>query len=191
MISIAVALLGVIFGLSVLSISDPDIPTETQSADVNSAISDDIQGPTYRYVNFSELEVQYDDYGDPLPATSGQNFTAQSGQMKQETLTIDLPLDGSVEYKMIMDQGGGAVYTWTVEGGEAYYDFHAHQKSENPDLFTRYAEGESTSQSGSIVAAYAGQHGWFWFNIADGPITITLNISGFYEELIKVSPKEN
>lgn len=191
MLSVAVALLGVIFGLSVLSTSNSSDQSATPVSAAVPDISTDSEGPDYHYLDFSKLEVSYDDFGDPLPAVSGQNYTAQSGDMKQETLTIELPLDGSVEYKMIMSQGNSAVYKWAADGGEAYYDFHAHQDTGNPDLFTRYDMGESTSQSGSIIAPYAGQHGWFWFNISDGPITITLNVAGFYDELVKITPEEN
>lgn len=189
MLSTAVAVLGVIFGLSVLSTTESVDQPITQATDPDSAVSSESEGLNYRYLNFAELEVDYDDFGDPLPAVSGQNFTAQSGDMKKATLTIELPLDGSVEYKMIMAQGNSAVYNWSAVGGAAYYDFHAHQESDNPDLFTRYDMGESMSRSGSIVAPYAGQHGWFWFNISDGPITITLDVAGFYDELVKITPE--
>jgi len=36
------------------------------------------------------------------------------------------------------------------------------------------------------MAAYTGQHGWFWLNIADGPTTVTLEVSGFYDEIVEI-----
>jgi hypothetical protein len=36
------------------------------------------------------------------------------------------------------------------------------------------------------MAAYTGQHGWFWLNIADGPTTVTLDVNGFYDEIVEI-----
>ena len=55
------------------------------------------------------------------------------------------------------------------------------------DFFTRYSEGEASSDSGSIVAAYKGQHGWFWLNISDQPVTITLEVAGFSDRNVLIA----
>ena len=84
-----------------------------------------------------------------------------------------------------MDQGEVLLYEWIADG-EVYYDFHAHEAKGNPDFWTRYSEGEGTADQGSIVAPYQGQHGWFWMNIEERPITIKLTIAGYYDELTEI-----
>ena len=77
------------------------------------------------------------------------------------------------------------LYHWEANG-DVYYDFHAHQEAGDPDFFTRYVAGEGQQDKGSIVALYQGQHGWYWLNISDGPVKISLAVAGYYSKLIKI-----
>jgi hypothetical protein len=128
-----------------------------------------------------------DDFGTALPVTDGENFAPNSGEMKTETVTITIEGDGGVEYKALMDQGDVIVFSWKTDGGQAYYDFHAHQENGSPDFFTRYDEGEGVGRSGSILAPYEGQHGWYWLNLEADPITITLEVAGDYNEIVEIN----
>ena len=38
---------------------------------------------------------------------------------------------------------------------------------------------------GSFTAPVAGRHGWFWQNLNDDTVTITVRTSGFYERLVR------
>ena len=38
-------------------------------------------------------------------------------------------------------------------------------------------------QSGVLRAAFTGNHGWFWRNRTDAPVTLTLRTRGDYSEL--------
>ena len=43
----------------------------------------------------------------------------------------------------------------------------------------------ATGAAGLIpVAPFAGEHGWYWLNIHDGPVTITLTVTGFYDDIV-------
>jgi len=143
--------------------------------------------PVYRFFDPSGLDVSEDEFGQVEPAALGENFSEGSGPMSGDTVVIDLPGDGSVEYKAIMRQGDSLVYSWEADGGQVYYDFHAHQKTDTRGFFTRYSEGEGTKHGGSIVAAYDGQHGWFWLNLEAGPVRITLNVAGYYSEIVEIA----
>ena len=142
--------------------------------------------PVFRFLAADDVSIEYDDFNQPLPLANGENFIARDGEPKSETLTIELELDEAVEYKALMQQGDSISFSWNTDGGEAYYDFHGHDESFGPEFFTRYDEGEGTARSGVILAAYAGQHGWYWLNIEDGPITITLDVAGFYDEIVEI-----
>jgi len=142
--------------------------------------------PVIRYLAPEDVAVEHDEFGQVIPLASGENFIARETAPKSETLTFTLESDATVEYKAIMKQGDSVAFRWSTAGGQAYYDFHAHDEAFGPEFFTRYDEGEGSERSGSIVAAYDGQHGWFWLNIEAEPITITLDVAGFYDEVVEI-----
>jgi len=142
--------------------------------------------PVYRFIAPGDLAIEPDEFGRAKPSTVGENYIRREGEPKSETVTIDLELDGAIEYKVMMQQGDAITFSWTTDNGEAYYDFHAHDDAFGDEFFTRYEEGETGQLSGSIVAPYTGQHGWYWLNLNDGPTTITLQVAGFYDEIVRI-----
>jgi len=132
--------------------------------------------------------VEFDRYE---PAVLGEPFAkTHSNVYRTDQLTIKLAIGEEVEYKAVMQQGDALVYSWTVGSGIVYTDFHA-DPGENaegyPDeYFIRYRESETGSSSGSIVAPFNGNHGWYWLNIEDNAVEITLNVSGFYDSVTEV-----
>ena len=184
LIALAALGLGALIGVSLV---DDQVVTEEAAAtnDVAPVVSSG-GAPVFRYLGPVGVAVAYDEYGQAEPAASGENFINRDGAPKSESLTITLEADASVEYKAIMKQGDTITFRWSTDGGQAYYDFHAHDEAFGPEFFTRYDEGEGTERSGSIVAAYDGQHGWFWLNLEGGPTTITLDVTGFYDEVVEI-----
>jgi hypothetical protein len=184
LIALAALGLGALIGVSLV---DDQAATEQPVATTDLApVASTGGAPVLRYLAPEGVTVEYDEYGQAVPLASGENFIAREGAPKSETLTITLEADASVEYKAIMKQGDAVAFRWSTDGGQAYYDFHAHDDAFGPEFFTRYDEGEGTERAGSIVAAYDGQHGWFWLNLEGGPTTITLEVAGFYEEIIEI-----
>jgi len=106
--------------------------------------------------------------------------------------TIEVPLDEfeHVEVKANMKQGDALVYSWKlVEGETVYTDFHAdpHETDKYPEQYwVRYAESEDPSASGSIVAPFDGNHGWYWMNIEENPVKIVLEVRGYYENIEEI-----
>ena len=141
-----------------------------------------------RYIAEETIEVEFDEFGDPLPAAVGENFIPGDGDFKNDRLTIVLAPDKGIEYKALLDQGDTITYHWSVDNGQVYFDLHAHDTAFGPDFFTRYAEGEAFHDAGAIVAAYDGQHGWYWLNLEAEPVTIVLEVSGFYDDIIRIEP---
>ena len=139
----------------------------------------------YIGIDPSATPAVVNEFGEAQPVMDGRNIRQHDESYKSETLEIELQLDESVEYKAIMEQGEVLLYHWEANG-DVYYDFHAHQEAGDPDFFTRYAAGEGQQDKGSIVALYQGQHGWYWLNISDGPVKISLAVAGYYSELIKI-----
>jgi len=44
-------------------------------------------------------------------------------------------------------------------------------------------EGQESGH-GAFTAPKAGLHGWFWQNLNDVPVTITLKTTGYYQQII-------
>ena len=122
---------------------------------------------------------------------------------KTETLRIELGEFEEVEHKFLMDEGASMVYSWRVESdqpirhGGVYYDFHGHPDEANaadyPEgFFQSYREEqEAVAGNGSLVAPFPGHQGWFFLNLEEGPVTVVVEVSGFYkghEELYRYAP---
>jgi hypothetical protein len=187
LVTIAALGLGALIGTSLVDKAEPEsVAAEAApTAGASTGAVDSGGAPTLRFLSPDSVSIERDEYGQVLPAASGENFIARDRGLKTEILEIALDLDATVEYKALMQQGDSISFRWSTDG-EAYYDFHAHDEAFGNEFFTRYAEGEGSSSAGSIVAAYDGQHGWFWLNISDAPITITLEVMGFYDEIIEI-----
>jgi hypothetical protein len=37
------------------------------------------------------------------------------------------------------------------------------------------------------VAPFSGEHGWYWVNLNDHPVTITLTVTGYFDDMIDYS----
>jgi len=183
-IVIAACLVGALFGYGV---TDKDQPTLQAKTTVESGSSANSNGALpYRFITDAEFsDIKFDEFGTAIPYNIGENVQTSKKPFKRETLEVKLALDETTEYKVVMQQGDSIVYEWHVNNGEVYTDFHAHPPGEG-EFFTRYSETEGDSNQGSIVAAYDGQHGWFWMNISDNPITISLTVAGFFDEIIEI-----
>lgn len=178
---ISALLIGGVVGLSFNSDNQPQ--TEGIEAEPRLVSSNNVS-LDFRFIDPNDFVVEEDDFGVSLPSTLGENFIDSDKVFKHETLLVELPLDGAVEYKVEMEQSDSIVFQWAVVEGEVYSDFHGHPKDDETGFFTRYLESEGIQSSGSIVAPYKGQHGWFWLNIADHPITIELVVAGFYDQIV-------
>jgi hypothetical protein len=191
LVTLAALGLGALIGSSLVDddtadVGGPSGPIAAEAAPTGAPIGNTGGAPVYRYLSPETTSVEHDEYGQAAAVASGENHIPRDGEMKTEVVEITLELDAITEYKALMKQGDSIAYRWSTDGGEVYYDFHAHDEAFGEDFFSRYAEGEGTSFGGSIVAAYDGQHGWFWLNISDGPITITLEVMGYYDEIIEI-----
>tara|TARA_R110002049_G_scaffold138781_9_gene299210 strand:- start:109 stop:711 length:603 start_codon:yes stop_codon:yes gene_type:complete len=188
LVTLAALGLGTLIGASFVEHDETAVeaPAPAANTTVAAVVVDNGGAPVFRYLSPDNVTVEMDQFGSPLPSAVGENYVARERPWKSETLTIDLQGDAAIEYKVVMEQGDAIVFNWRVDEGQAYYDFHAHDASFGEEFFTRYEEGESGEQSGAIVAPYDGQHGWYWLNIEAEPIKITLEVAGFYDEIVRI-----
>lgn len=114
------------------------------------------------------------------PALS-KNAWFYPAEYRTDTVKIPLGPDGELEYKVAMKAGESMVYSWSVDRGSVYFDFHG-EPSNDPKHATRYREEqENTKSNGTFVAPFEGIHGWFWLNLTGEPLVVTLKMSGFYQ----------
>ena len=111
-----------------------------------------------------------------------------------ETVAFTLAPGEFVEYKYRLDKGKALLYAWTATAA-VNYELHAE-----PDGAPRgYAEsyekrGATKEASGTLTAPFSGIHGWYWENINDEAVTVTLKAAGFYSmshEFHKDMPVKN
>lgn len=130
-------------------------------------------------------EAEIPAFNEPIPLPNPAVFQPESRDAEILTLDIELPLDGSTEIKALLDTNKVILYSWSTDGGLVYSDFHGHSP-EMGDGFVRYVEHQegTTADSGSLVAPFSGEHGWYWLNLSEAPITITLTISGYFNDIV-------
>lgn len=113
------------------------------------------------------------------PAAPAATATAQWRDELSFTLT---PGQGT-EIKMKMKEGEKAQYAWTVLGGVVNFDTHGDALGKS----ISYEKGRAVaSDEGELVAAFTGNHGWFWRNRGQADVTVTLKTGGAYSDLKRV-----
>jgi hypothetical protein len=114
---------------------------------------------------------------EPAPAAAAA--AAAAGKTDEASFTLK-PSEGT-EYKLTMLEGAKVAFTWSVEGGVVNYDLHGTART---GAETSYRKGrEVQTDTGELVAAFDGAHGWFWRNRGKQDVTVTLRVSGDYGEL--------
>ncbi len=104
---------------------------------------------------------------------------AQDAEVWRDEITFTLAPGDSAEWKLIMEEGQSAEYVMTVEGGRVNFDLHGHGGGQS----VTYERGRgSTGDEGEIVAAFDGEHGWFWRNRDSSDATVTVQVRGEYAE---------
>ena len=85
-----------------------------------------------------------------------------------------------IEVKLAMEEGQTARFAWTANGSVVNFDLHGDGSGQN----ISYEQGRAVpEQEGELVASFTGNHGWFWRNRTEGPVTVTLRTAGEYQEL--------
>ena len=139
----------------------------------------DVIGGNERY-----REVVIPDARKPVPLPNPAVVQLKPAAARAETVTVKLEPGEETEVKAALDAAQVILYSWKAEGGEVYTDFHGHEPDAG-DAFVRYEEQQSGKEGhGSLVAPFSGEHGWYWVNVSEQPVTITLHVSGYQRQMI-------
>ncbi len=97
-----------------------------------------------------------------------------------DEITFSLDPGQGIEIKLVMEEGAVAQYDWAVTGGAVNYDTHGDGSGNS----ISYEKGRSVeADAGDLTAAFTGNHGWFWRNRGDAPVSVTLRVAGAYTEV--------
>ncbi|MCF6221918.1 MAG: transmembrane anchor protein [Robiginitomaculum sp.] len=91
--------------------------------------------------------------------------------------------DAWTEIKLKMNKDAQADFVWFTDGGKANFDTHADSKTLNID-YHNYAKGSKIRDEGILKAEFDGSHGWFWRNRSGKTMTVTLQTSGAYQDIV-------
>ncbi len=116
----------------------------------------------------------------PAPATAAAAPEPASPAWRDEVSYRLAPTEG-IEIKLVMTEGARAEFAWTANGSILNYDTHGDGGGQS----VTYEQGRGVpDQAGELVAAFTGNHGWFWRNRTDAPVTFTLRTRGDYSRMI-------
>ena len=92
-----------------------------------------------------------------------------------------------LEVKANLAKGATLIYTWKTKHGELInHDFHGDPANAKNNEFESFiAENGVSQSSASLIAPFTGVHGWYWKNKTSAPVTLVLQASGFYSNLVK------
>lgn len=131
------------------------------------------------------VEAEIPDFGEPVPLPNPSVHQAESQPASTQTMQVMIPAEQETEIKLLMKEAKAAVYSWEVDRGTVYSDFHGHTPDAGPNFFVRYIEHQETDGgNGSLAAPFDGEHGWYWLNYNDHPVTVTLTVTGYFDDVI-------
>jgi hypothetical protein len=129
--------------------------------------------------------VEVPAFNEPVPLPNPAVHQSEDRPIQTRTMTITLPPEGETEIKTVLQQSKVVVYHWEVDRGAIYCDLHGHDPEAGSDFFVRYREDqEGSNVTGSLVAPFGGEHGWYWLNYNEHPVVITLTVTGFFDEIV-------
>ena len=114
------------------------------------------------------------------PAVEAAVAEATSASEWRDEVSYTLTPGEGIEVKLVMQAGQTARFEWTANGAIVNFETHGDGGGEK----VTYETGrEVPDQTGELTAAFTGNHGWFWRNRTDEPVTVTLRTAGDYAEM--------
>lgn len=122
------------------------------------------------------------------PASGPVGTPASARQVppyRSDTRTVELAPGKGIEIKTRLEKGATLVYSWkTRDGAKVLHDFHGEPLGAKADVFESFIKDAQASESrGYLVAPFTGTHGWYWKNRTGAPVTVELQVSGFYTDV--------
>lgn len=121
------------------------------------------------------------------PAADPRADTPVRAPTRADTVVVTLAPNEGKEVKLVMARGARATFAWESAGGAVNFDLHG-DSTNAPNSYHSYRKGTGVARdSGEVIAAFDGSHGWFWRNRSGAPVTLTLRTNGAYSELKRLN----
>jgi hypothetical protein len=141
----------------------------------------------YRPPATGEAAPETDLAAAAMPMPAGATLTRSPVPYRTDEMSITLKPGEGGEIKAVMAKGQHFVYSWTTTGGTVDVDMHGEALDEKDaaDATSYWKDEYQPGDQGIFTAPVAGRFGWFWQNLNDNDVTITVRTSGFYERLMR------
>ena len=118
---------------------------------------------------------------DPVEAAVAEAAAPEPATPEwRDEVSYTLNSGEGIEVKLSMEEGQTARFFWTANGSVVNFDLHGDGSGES----IIYEQGRAVPEaSGDLTAAFTGNHGWFWRNRTEAPVTVTLRTGGDYAEI--------
>lgn len=103
----------------------------------------------------------------------------QERAFNTETVEFTVGPREGIEYKYRLDKGEALLYSWRTPV-PVNFEFHAEPDGGPRGYAQTYEKAQASQASGTLTAPFSGIHGWYWENLSDQEITVTLTTSGYY-----------
>ncbi len=138
-------------------------------------------------LNFKKIELK--DVGSPIsitkPLEANNPAPEKQFDLIQDSITVKIPAKKGVEYKVKMLKYGSTKYEWYSQNKEiVFLDFHGEVEEKNPPkevFYESYTVAYSNNMAGTFTAPFKGKHGWYFKNLSNKEITITIKLKGQYK----------
>jgi len=126
-------------------------------------------------------EIVPDAQGLPL---AGAALSRATTNLRKDALTVVVPAYEGVELKADMKAGQSLAFDWRTDGETLYTDMHGEPPNAGKNEFTSYwKEKQQSAGQGTLIAQFEGTHGWYWQNMSEEDVSVTLDVSGFYQNI--------
>jgi len=113
-------------------------------------------------------------------AGSVPTIAPQEHAYQHETVEFKVGPRDSIEYKYRLDKGEALLYSWKATG-PVNEELHAEPDGAPAGYAESFEKKNGVvTASGTLTAPFSGIHGWYWENIGDVEVTVTLSAAGFY-----------
>jgi len=121
---------------------------------------------------------------DGVTATAGSLFKSVT-PFRSDEMSVTLASGEGAEIKAQMAAGERLIFSWTSVGGGVDVDMHGESLDTSAGDRSYWTGEFETAGHGALEAPMTGNHGWFWQNLNDTPVTVTVKTSGFYTRLFR------
>ncbi len=115
-----------------------------------------------------------------IPQAAAPAVEAATTAPWRDEMSVTLTPGEGAEIKLRMQAGDKADFRWVVQGGAVNFDTHGDGGGRS----ISYEKGRGVAEDeGELVAAFTGNHGWYWRNRGQADVTLVLRTRGTYSDI--------